>query len=101
MPLPIKLSRHVFAICFGISLLPFVALNLAMYISARQCCDGDSVMEAGFPIAWYITGWVFRGVIWNALILDAAIALIASLISGKILKTVFQPNQQGQVSVNR
>lgn len=91
MPLPLKLERYTFAICFVISLFPFVVLNLFMYIAALNCCEGDSVMEAGFPLKWYITGWVFRGVLWNAFVTDVIIALVASLISAKILKSVFQP----------
>ena len=85
------LRRHAFAVCFGISLFPFVVLNLAMYISAVRS-DSHSVTEAGFPIKWYITGWVFRGVLWNAFVFDVVLALIASLVSARILKSVFQPD---------
>jgi hypothetical protein len=91
MPLPHNFKRYTFAICFGISIFPFVALNLAMYLWALQCCDGHSIAEAGFPIKWYVTGWVFRGVMWEAFFANALVALIVSLISAKILKSVFQP----------
>lgn len=91
MPLPFKLKRYTFPICFGISLLPFVALNVAMYVSALYCCEGDSVMEAGFPLKWYVTGWVFRGVLWNAFVVDVVLAVVASLVSAKILTSVFRP----------
>jgi hypothetical protein len=93
MPLPRKFKRHTFAICFGISLFPFVAINSAMYIAAINCCSGDGVMDAGFPLKWYVGSWVDIGVIWEAFVLDVMLALTASVISAKILKLILQPNE--------
>jgi len=92
MPLPSKFKRYTFAICFGISLLPFVALNLAAYILAIHCCNGDTAIEAGFPLKWYVQNWMAQGVIWDAFVLDVMLALTASAISAKILKPILDPN---------
>lgn len=92
MPLPRKFKRYTFAICFCISLFPFVALNLTMYIAAANCCKGnDAAMEVGFPLNWYVGGWG-PGMMWEPFVLDVMLALSASVISARILKSVLQPN---------
>ena len=72
-------------------MFPFVAINLAMYIAAINCCSGDFAMETGFPLRWYVGGWG-PGMIWESFVLDILLALTASFISARILKSVFQPN---------
>jgi hypothetical protein len=91
MPLPRKFKPYTFAIGFGISMVPFVALNLSMYIAAVNCCAGDAAMEAGFPLKWYVGGWG-PGMMWEPFVLDVMLALTASVISARILKPVLQPN---------
>jgi len=92
MPLPRKFKRYTFAICFGISIFPLVALNLITYIAAINCCRGhDSAMEAGFPLKWYVGGWG-PGMIWEPFVLDVMLALTASVISARILKSILQPD---------
>ena len=92
MPLPPKFKRYTFAICFGISLFPFVALNLTMYIAAINCCKGqDTAMEVGFPLKWYVGGWG-PGMIGESFVLNVMLALTASVISARILKSVLQPD---------
>jgi hypothetical protein len=87
------LKRHPFIIYFAISFLPFLALNLLGYLAASRCCEGDSYIEVGFPFIWYRNGWVvLPRVMWNGLVEDMLIAVGASLVSAKILKSVFQPN---------
>ena len=96
MPLSLMpmLRRHTFIICFLVSLLPFLAVNLFGYLAASDCCEGDSYMEAGFPIPWYTTGGFVAPahLVWDALIVDALIIVGISYVSGRILKSVFQPN---------
>ncbi|HEU4508252.1 MAG TPA: hypothetical protein VFR78_08450 [Pyrinomonadaceae bacterium] len=92
MPLPLKLKRYTFAICFGISVLPFVALNLVMYIAAAYGSNGHSATEAGFPLKWYVSNWVFRGVIWEAFVIDVMLVFTVAAISAKILKSILHPN---------
>ena len=92
--------RHTFLFCFVVSLLPFLAVNLFGYMAASKCCkvEGDMVahsyMEAGFPIPWYTTGGFVAPahLVWDALIVDALIIVGISYVSGRILKSVFQPN---------
>ena len=86
------LKRYTFAVCFGISVLPFVALNLVMYIFAAYWSSGHSATEAGFPLKWYASNWVFRGVIWDAFVFNVMLVFTASAISAKILKSTFHPN---------
>jgi hypothetical protein len=51
-------------------------------------------MEAGFPIPWYTTGGFVapRHIIWEALIVDALLVIGISYVSGRILRSVFQPD---------
>jgi hypothetical protein len=91
MPLPLKFKRYTFAICFGISFFPFVAFNLLIYFLAVHFCKGDTVMEGGFPLKWYVCGWVGPGVIWDALFFDLMLAIAVSFISAKILKPILEP----------
>ena len=93
MPLPLKLKRYTFLICFAVVFLPFLALNLVSYIAARNCCEGDSIMEAGFPLTWWISGWAPPRIIWNAFIADLLLAIVASVIGAKVLTSVFQPTR--------
>ena len=88
------LRRHTFIICSVVSLLPPLAVNLLGYFAASNCCEGDSYMEAGFPIPWYTTGGFVAPahIIWEALIVDALIVIGISFVSGRILRSVFQPN---------
>ena len=90
----VMLKRHVFLFCFLISLFPFVAINVAAFIVTSRCCEGDSYMESGFPLYWYTEGGFVEHprFLWNALAADVIIAVGASLISAKILKSVFRPN---------
>ena len=92
MPLPNKFKRYTFAVGFGISLFPFVAMNLTMYIFAVNWCTCDTVTEAGFPLNWYACNWVFQGVIWDAFVFNVMLVLTASVISAKILKSILQPD---------
>ena len=64
-----------------------------MYIAAIHCCRGHGVMDAGFPLKWYVGSWVGPGMIWEAFVLDVMLALTASVISAKILKSILQPNE--------
>ena len=89
MPLPLKLKRYTFAVCFGISVLPFVALNLVLYILAVYRSNGHFAIKTGFPLKWYGS---FQGVIWDAFVFDVMLVFTASAISAKILKPIFQPN---------
>jgi ABC-type spermidine/putrescine transport system permease subunit II len=93
MPLPPRCKGYTFAICFGISLFPFVAINLALYVAALNCCSGCAATEVGFPVQWYEVTWVREGVIWEAFVLDLMLALTASAISARILKPILQPNE--------
>jgi len=92
MPLPSKLKRYTFAICFGISLFPFVALNVAIYLLASSLGGCVFVVEVGFPLKWYVSNWNFQGVVWDAFVFDVMLVVTASLISAKILKSVLQPS---------
>ena len=48
-------------------------------------------MEAGFPIRWYVTGWLPTRFHLEPFLADVVIAVGASLIGAKILKSVFEP----------
>jgi hypothetical protein len=85
-------NRHTFLLCFLISVLPFVAINLAMVIVASRCCDYDGYAVAGFPLHFYFTGWTPQSFLWSTFIADVAVAVVAGLISAKILKNVFHPS---------
>ena len=93
MPLTQFFKRHLFLICFAISVAPFVGLNLYGFIDAYNCCQGDTFADTGFPLVWYTTGGfvVPRHVIWNAVILNIIIVAIVGLVSARILRSVFQP----------
>ena len=92
MPLPRRFKRYTFAICFGISLFPFVALNLLTSLLAAHFCTCDLVTEAGFPLKWYVCGWaVAPSVIWDAFVFDLMLAIAVSFISAQILKPILEP----------
>ena len=91
MPLPRKFKRHTFAICFGISLFPFVAFNLLVYMFVH-CGESCSIIEIGFPFRWYVAcAWTGENMNWEAFVLNIKLALTASLISAKILKPTLEP----------
>ena len=52
----------------------------------------DTVVAAGFPIKWYVAAWLGGGMIWDAFVLNVMLALTASVISARILRPIFQPN---------
>jgi hypothetical protein len=85
------LRRHTFLICFVVTFLLLFGINLVSYLVALQCCDGDSYMNAGFPLAWYTTGGfvALPHVLWNGLVADLIIAIGASYVTTKILRSVF------------
>lgn len=89
------LKRHGFITGFVVSILPLLAVNLAGYVAASECCEGDSYMEAGFPVRWYTTGGFVAPphIIWEALIVNALIVVGVSYAGGRILRSVFQPNR--------
>ena len=86
------LKRYPFLIGFGGSMLFFVAVNLWAYTGAVTSRGGHGIIEAGFPLRWYITGYV-SGVVWDALATNVSIALTASLIAGIVIKPVFRPDR--------
>jgi hypothetical protein len=92
MSLPRRFKVYTFAVCFGISLFPFVAINLLMYTAALRWSNCDTVVAAGFPIKWYVAAWLGGGMIWDAFVLNVMLALTASVISARILRPIFQPN---------
>jgi hypothetical protein len=71
-----------------------VAINLFLFIVTSRCCEGDSYTESGFPLHWHIEGGFVEHprFLWNMLAANVIIAVVASLISAKILKSVFQPS---------
>jgi hypothetical protein len=86
------LKRFPFLIGFTGSMLFFIAVNLWAYIGAVSSRGGHGIIEAGFPLKWYLTGYG-SGVIWDALTTNASIALTASLIAGIVIKPVFRPDR--------
>jgi hypothetical protein len=85
--------RYTFLLCFAVSLLPWVAINLWGYIAALRCCEGDTVMPVGFPAEFYTAGsWVLPDrIMWDGLAVNAMFAIGISLVSAKILQSVFRP----------
>ena len=85
--------RYTFLIFFAVSLLPWVAVNLWGYLAALRCCEGDSIMPVGFPAVFYTAGsWVAPGgIMWDGLAVNALFAIGVSLVSAKILRSVFRP----------
>ena len=73
-------------------MFPFVAINLATYIAAIYCCSSCAVMDAGFPYRWYVGAWVGGGMIWEGFFFDIMLAVTASVISGRVLQSILQPN---------
>ena len=99
MPLLLKsmLKRSAFFIGFVSSLLVFVAINVAIHIAVRDCCEfsgsgllTDTIAFGGFPFPWYSNGsFKEPHVDWFALKVNIAIAVVASLAIGKIIQWVF------------
>jgi hypothetical protein len=89
-------KRYAFITGFFGSLLMFVAVNLALYLSIRHCCDFDGFAMAGFPLPWYTNGWIgaHPNVNWSVLAADVVVAVIVSCAVGIIIKWVFvKPNE--------
>ncbi len=83
------LKRFPFLIGFTGGMLFFVAVNLWAYAGAVSSRGGHGIIEAGFPLRWYVRGYG-SGVIWGALATNVSIALTASLIAGIVIKPVFR-----------
>jgi hypothetical protein len=85
--------RYAFIVCFAISLLPFLAVNLWGYIAALNGCEGDCIVLAGFPFWLYTTGGFVEPphIIWDGVVADVLFAIGVSAISAKLIQSVFQP----------
>lgn len=85
--------RLTFLVCFAVSLLPWVAVNLSGYLGALRCCEGDGIMPVGLPAVFYTGGgWSLPGgIMWDALAVNALCATGVSLVSARILQSVFRP----------
>jgi hypothetical protein len=92
------LKRFAFSIGFAGSLLVFVAINVAIYVSVRDCCPisgsgflSDAIAIGGFPFPWYSASGFFEHprVDWFAVKVNIAIAVVASFAIGKIIQWVF------------
>ena len=68
-----------------------MAINLVGVIFASRCCDYDGYADAGFPLHFYFHGWTSQPFLWSAFMADTVIAVVAGLISAKILTNVFRP----------
>lgn len=71
----------------------FVAVNAALYMLIRNCCDYDGYAIAGFPLPWYSAGWTPYNVNWSVLGADV-VAVVVSCAVSIIIKWVFvKPNE--------
>ena len=106
------IKRHIFIIGFGGSLLTFAAINIAIYLSVRDCCRSsgsgfmsDSIAIGGFPFPWYSNGtFVEPNLDWSAVVANIVIAVMASFAIGRIVKRVFvkpNPSWPGDSLVNK
>lgn len=85
-------KRFPFLIGFAGSMLFFIAVNLWAYHGAVSSRGGHGIIEAGFPLRWYVKGYE-SGVIWDALATNVSIVLTASLIAGIVIKPIFRPDR--------
>jgi hypothetical protein len=91
------LKRFPILIGFAGSMLFFTAVNLWAFAGACGSHGGSGIghgiIEAGFPLRWYVAGYYGSGVIWDALGTNVSVALTASLIAGIVIKPVFRPDR--------